>query len=67
MTVTNRTISQDEDGFYHPCSEAEIIELIRLARENDLQIRCRGAAHSVARSIYTDPGPGETHSPLGSG
>ncbi len=43
------------DGFYHPSSEAEIIELINYARAEKLQVRGRGATHSVAWSIYSDP------------
>lgn len=48
-----------DDGSYHPGTEDEICELVRHARENNLQVRCRGAAHSLGRVIYTDPGPGE--------
>lgn len=49
-----RIIPKGEDGFYHPTTEKEIIDLIIHARENDLLIRCRGAAHSVSWAIYTD-------------
>ncbi|MEN0054289.1 MAG: D-arabinono-1,4-lactone oxidase [Mucilaginibacter sp.] len=47
------------DGFYHPSTEAEIIALVQKANNELLEIRCRGAAHSLARAIYTDPGQGE--------
>ena len=47
------------DGFYHPDSEEEIICLVKKAYEEGLQVRCRGAAHSVAWAIYTDPGEGQ--------
>jgi D-arabinono-1,4-lactone oxidase len=49
------TIAIAGDGFYHPASEAEIVELIAYARDNGLKLRVRGAAHSVAHAIYTDP------------
>lgn len=48
-----------EDGLYHPTTEDEIICLVKKAYDEGLQIRVRGAAHSVAWSIYTDPGPGD--------
>lgn len=56
MTVT--PIQPGADGLYHPNSEAEVIALIKLARAQGLQVRARGAAHSVAWSIYTDPQDG---------
>ncbi len=49
------TIAIGEDGFYHPASEQEIVELVVHARDNGLSLRVRGAAHSVAHAIYTDP------------
>lgn len=52
-------IKPASDGFYHPQTEEEIIELVKTAYQSNLQVRCRGAAHSVAQSIYTDPGPGQ--------
>ncbi len=48
------TIARRADGFYHPKNEGEIIDLIQLARANDLKVRVRGAAHSSAKAaIYT--------------
>jgi hypothetical protein len=47
------------DGFYHPSNENELIALVQKAAGELLEIRCRGAAHSLARAIYTDPGEGE--------
>src|SRR4051812_45331738 len=47
------------DGFYHPSTEEEIIALVQKASSESLEIRCRGAAHSLARAIYTDPGKDE--------
>lgn len=43
------------DGFYHPASEAEVVALVEWARKGGLKVRARGATHSVAWSIYTDP------------
>ncbi|MGH6786375.1 MAG: hypothetical protein ACREBO_06055 [Novosphingobium sp.] len=48
-------IPRAADGFFHPASEAEVIALVDYARANKLQLRARGATHSVAFSIYTDP------------
>jgi len=47
---------KEDDGYYHPETEDEIICLVKKAYDEGLQVRCRGAAHSVAWSIYTDPG-----------
>jgi len=47
-----------DDGFYHPTSENDIIALVQKAGAENLQIRCRGAAHSLSWAIYTDPLPG---------
>ena len=47
------------DGFYHPVTEEQIIALVQKAAAESLEIRCRGAAHSLARAIYTDPGQGD--------
>jgi D-arabinono-1,4-lactone oxidase len=43
------------DGFYHPASEADLVELVRLANREGRQLRVRGAAHSVSHAVYTDP------------
>jgi D-arabinono-1,4-lactone oxidase len=43
------------DGFYHPSSEEELVELVRLANRKGLQLRVRGSAHSVSHAVYTDP------------
>ena len=52
-----------KDGYYHPENEAQIIELVKCAYKNNLQVRCRGSVHSVADSIYTDPGEGDAPVP----
>lgn len=44
------------DGFYRPITEAEITALINKATQEGLGNRCCGAAHSLAKAIYTDPG-----------
>jgi D-arabinono-1,4-lactone oxidase len=50
------------DRFYHPASEEELAALVAHAYRNGLQVRARGAAHSVAYAIYTDPEqPGGNH------
>jgi hypothetical protein len=64
MTLLETTISLPQtltigtDGFYHPSNEGEIIALVEKASAESLEIRCRGAAHSLSRAIYTDPGEG---------
>ena len=60
---TGDTIAVGQDGFYHPSTEDEICELVRRAHEGHLQVRCRGAAHSLGHVIYTDPGEGESPVP----
>lgn len=49
-----------QDGFYHPSSEAELIALVHKAAADGLQIRVRGAVHSNAQAIYTNPAAGAT-------
>ncbi|MEO9462260.1 MAG: hypothetical protein ABJ242_05945 [Marinomonas sp.] len=53
--MTDNTIAIGADGLYHPANEAEVIALIQYAQANNKQVRGRGATHSVAWSIYTDP------------
>lgn len=48
-------IPQGNDGYYHPKNEDEVIALVKYAAKNKLQIRARGASHSTAWSIFTDP------------
>lgn len=49
------SIDRGADGFYHPGSEQELVRLVRMAYDHGLKLRVRGAAHSVAHAIYTDP------------
>lgn len=44
------------DGFHHPCSEAQLIALVRQAARERKQLRVRGSAHSVADAIHTSGG-----------
>ena len=53
--MTQPPIPQAEDGYYHPADEADVIALVQYAAANNLQIRVRGATHSVGWSIFTDP------------
>jgi hypothetical protein len=46
------------DGYYHPSNENELISLVQKAAAESLEVRCRGAAHSLSHAIYTDPGQG---------
>jgi D-arabinono-1,4-lactone oxidase len=48
-------VPAEADGFRHPSSEAELIALVTAAAQQGRQLRVRGAAHSPARAIYTDP------------
>lgn len=43
------------DGFAHPAGEDEIVALVRRAARGRRRLRVRGAAHSVAHAVYTDP------------
>ncbi|WP_437492243.1 D-arabinono-1,4-lactone oxidase [Sorangium sp. So ce1014] len=51
-----QTSKKGPDGYCHPASEEELLALVQLALSASppLQLRVRGSAHSVARSIYTD-------------
>lgn len=48
-------IGRGSDGYYHPENEEQVVALVKHAAENKLQIRVRGASHSTAWSIFTDP------------
>lgn len=61
--MTGTIIPPGDDGFYRPGTEGEIIDLVKVAYNERLQIRCRGSAHSVAHAIYTDAGPSSTPVP----
>jgi len=47
-------IQPASDGLYHPANENDIVELVEYAIQNKLQVRVRGAAQSVAGSVYAD-------------
>lgn len=48
-------ISPDAHGLYHPTTEDELVCLVKMAYREGLELRVRGAAHSNAHVIYTDP------------
>jgi D-arabinono-1,4-lactone oxidase len=50
-----RIIPKDDDGFYHPASEDELVALVQAAYREGRQLRVRGATHSISHAIYTDP------------
>ncbi len=45
---------RDPTGLFHPRSEAEVVALVRYARAHHLQVRARGARHSIPAAIHTD-------------
>ena len=47
-------LAPDDRGYWHPRSEADIQVLVRHARARGLQVRVRGAAHSVPAAIHSD-------------
>jgi hypothetical protein len=53
--VTPRSVRQAQDGFFHPASEAELIDLVKRAYREGRQLRVRGAGHSVSHAVYADP------------
>ncbi len=53
---TYNLVELGEDGFYHPENEDQILALVKKAYDERKQLRVRGAAHSIAWAIYTDPG-----------
>jgi len=53
--VSAEALTPAADGFYHPSSEADLVELVRLANREGRQLRVRGSAHSVSHAVYTDP------------
>lgn len=44
-------------SFEHPETEADIVALVRAARDRGVQLRVRGSLHSVGGAIFTDDGP----------
>ncbi|HEY1606436.1 MAG TPA: hypothetical protein VGF77_12655 [Allosphingosinicella sp.] len=48
-------IAKGADGYYHPGNEDDVVALVKFAAANKLLIRVRGASHSTAWSIFTDP------------
>ena len=52
--MSNPPIPKDENNYYHPSTEQEIIDLVNYARENCFQVRVRGSGHSMPKAIFTD-------------
>ena len=51
-------VPRGADGFHHPASEDEIVELIRDARAHGRRVRARGSGHTFpARAIHTERFP----------
>lgn len=48
-------VPRGADGYHHPATEEDVVALVRHAAAQQLQIRTRGASHSTAWSIFTDP------------
>lgn len=46
------------DQFAHPESEEDLVGLVQEAVRQGRQLRVRGAGHSAAHAIYTDPRDG---------
>ena len=49
------TSAPANDGFYHPASEDELVQLVKLAYAEGRQLRVRGAVHSSSHVVYADP------------
>jgi hypothetical protein len=47
--------SRGHDGFYHPASEDELVQLVKMAYAEGRQLRVRGAVHSSSHVVYADP------------
>ena len=45
------------DGFYHPSTVDEVIELVHKARKERAVLRVKGSGHSVPQAIYPDQFP----------
>ena len=52
--MSDPPIPKDENNFYHPTSEQEIIDLVTYARDNGFKLRVRGSGHSMPQAIFTD-------------
>ena len=44
-----------QDGFHHPASEQELVDLVKAAYREGRLLRVRGAAHSGSDAVYTGP------------
>jgi hypothetical protein len=48
-------VSAAADGFHHPATEQELVDLVKAAYREGRGLRVRGSAHSVSHAVYTDP------------
>jgi hypothetical protein len=48
-------VSVEADGFHHPATEDELVDVVKLAYQEGRSLRVRGAAHSISHAIYADP------------
>ena len=48
-------MSVEADGFHHPATEDELVDVVKLAYQEGRSLRVRGAAHSISHAIYADP------------
>jgi D-arabinono-1,4-lactone oxidase len=48
-------VSVEADGFHHPATEEELVDVVKLAYQEGRSLRVRGAAHSISHAIYADP------------
>ena len=53
--MSSPSLDKDDRNFYHPSlTEQEIVDLVKYAHDNNLQLRVRGSGHSFGSHIYTD-------------
>ena len=52
--MSSPPLDKDDKNFYHPSTEQEIVDLVKYAYDNNLQLRVRGSGHSFGCNIYTD-------------
>jgi hypothetical protein len=51
-----KSVERGADGFFHPRTDEEVADLVRLARKLGVHVRVRGSGHSVPASIGTRDG-----------
>jgi hypothetical protein len=53
--MSRNPVPVEADGYRHPASEDELRVLVKMAYDENRQLRVRGAAHTPSHGIYTDP------------